>query len=98
MSEWGQVAHLAALYAHTRMQMQIQTEEENSFSGTVLSLREQECLRRVSRGISSKEAAQQMGLSPKTIDFHIANAMTKLRAATRSQAVVRAITLGLLEP
>jgi len=64
----------------------------------VLSARERECLLWVSRGLSSREMAKRLGLSAKTVDFHIANAMSKLEVATRSHAVARAFTLGLLEP
>jgi DNA-binding CsgD family transcriptional regulator len=48
--------------------------------------------------MSSKDTAKRIGLSPKTVDFHIARAMGKLKGATRSHAVARAITLGLLDP
>lgn len=93
----GDVAHLAALHAHTHLQMQLQTLE-NSHSDIVLSSRERECLLWVSRGLSSKRTAAQIGLSSKTVDFHVANAMEKLGVSTRGQAVLRAVTLGLLEP
>lgn len=97
MSEWGHLAHLAALYAHTCMQMQLQQPAKTS-SDTGLTSRERECLLWTSRGLSSKEIGTQLNLSNKTVDFHIANAMHKLDAATRSQAVVQAVALGLLEP
>jgi len=96
-AEWGEVAHLAALYAHTRVQMLLQTRADTGPT-VVLSARERECLRWVSRGLSSRNMAARLGLSPKTVDFHVANAMSKLGVATRGQAVLHAVTLGLLEP
>ncbi len=96
LAEWGQVAQLAALYAHTRLQMLLQTPEHGA-SGIVLSSRERECLLWVSRGLSSKETAQRINLSSKTVDFYVAKAMGKLEVTTRSHAVARAITLGLLD-
>jgi DNA-binding CsgD family transcriptional regulator len=95
--EWGQLAQLAALYAHTRLQMLLQTPD-HAAAGVVLSSRERECLLWVSRGMSSKETALRLGLSAKTVDYHVAKAMEKLGVATRSHAVARAIALGLLEP
>ncbi len=97
LAEWGQLAQLAALYAHTRLQMLLQ-KPEHAASGVVLSARERECLLWVSRGLSSRETALRIGLSAKTVDFHIANAMGKLEVATRSHAVARAIVFGLLKP
>ena len=97
LADWGAVAQLAALYAHTRMQIQFQprTEERHVVE---LSERERDCLAWASRGLSSKEAAARMNLSSRTVEFHIANAMTKLNAASRIQAVARAMALGLVTP
>jgi len=97
IAEWGRVAQLAALYAHTRLQMQLQTPEHHT-SDIVLSSQERECLLWVARGLSSRETARQINLSSKTVDFHVAKAMDKLEGTTRSHAVARAITLGLLDP
>jgi LuxR family quorum-sensing transcriptional regulator LasR len=97
MTEYGQLAHLAVLYAHTHMQMLLQTPGDED-PAVVLTSRERECLLWVSRGLSSKKAGEQMGLSARTVDFHVANAMDKFGVATRGQAVLRAVTLGLLEP
>lgn len=97
MGQWGLVAQLAAVHSHTRLQMLLQaTNGQGPF--VALSPQERECLLWVARGMSSKDAAQRMSLSPKTVDFHIARGMAKLGGATRSHAVARAITLGLLQP
>jgi DNA-binding CsgD family transcriptional regulator len=37
-------------------------------------------------------------LSKRTIDFHIDNARIKLRAATRTEAVIKAAAGGLIKP
>lgn len=96
-SSWGQTAQLAAIHAHTRLQVQLQADGGQGPS-VVLSPQERECLLWVARGMSSKGAALRLGLSPKTVDFHVARAMEKLGGATRSHAVARALTLGLLQP
>ena len=52
----------------------------------------------VARGKTSAEVAQILGLSKRTIDFHIENARRKLAAATRTEAVIKAADGGLIEP
>ena len=59
---------------------------------------EVETLTWVARGKTSAEIAQILGLTKRTVDFHIDNARTKLGAATRTQAVIKAATGRLIEP
>jgi DNA-binding NarL/FixJ family response regulator len=63
-----------------------------------LNTRESEVLTWVSRGKTSIEIARKMRLSKRTVDFHIDNARTKLRAATRTEAAIKAVANGLIEP
>jgi len=63
-----------------------------------LSEREIESLTWSARGKTSDEIAQILGLSKRTINFHLDSARTKLDVANRTQAVVKAITGGLIEP
>ena len=63
-----------------------------------LNDREVETLTWVARGKTSAEIAQILGLTKRTIDFHIDNARTKLGAATRTQAVIKAATGRLIDP
>jgi DNA-binding response OmpR family regulator len=63
-----------------------------------LNDREVEVLTWVARGKTSVEIAQILGLTKRTIDFHIDNARGKLGAATRSEAVIKATTGRLIEP
>lgn len=96
-AEWGAEAQLAALYAHTRMQMQLQPREQEE-KEVALTARERECLLWASQGLSSKQTANRLGVSSRTVEFHVANAMKKLKAASRVQAVTRAMALGLMIP
>jgi PAS domain S-box-containing protein len=61
-----------------------------------LSVHEVECLRWVSLGKTAKETAVIMGRSARTIEFHLNNAMRKLNAVNKVQAVFRAFELNLL--
>ena len=63
-----------------------------------LNEREVETLTWAARGKTSAEIAQILGLTKRTIDFHIDNARTKLCAATRTEAVIKAATGRLIEP
>jgi DNA-binding response OmpR family regulator len=63
-----------------------------------LNEREVETLTWAARGKTSAEIAQILGLSKRTVDFHIDNARTKLGAATRVEAAIKAATGRLIEP
>ncbi|MGC2413520.1 MAG: response regulator transcription factor [Stellaceae bacterium] len=63
-----------------------------------LNDREVEVLTWAARGKTSAEIAQILGLTKRTIDFHIDNARAKLGAATRTAAVIKATTGRLIEP
>lgn len=52
-----------------------------------LSKRESECLRWVAEGKTDGEAGKILGISPRTVRFHINNAKDKPGVATRIQAV-----------
>jgi DNA-binding CsgD family transcriptional regulator len=45
-----------------------------------LTPREQAVLAQIVTGASSKEAARRLGISPRTVEFHRANILQKLRA------------------
>ncbi|MDU6747811.1 MAG: response regulator [Bradyrhizobium sp.] len=63
-----------------------------------LNHREIETLTWVARGKTSAETAKILGLSKRTVDFHIDNARIKLGVATRTQAAIKAVTGKLIEP
>jgi DNA-binding NarL/FixJ family response regulator len=62
-----------------------------------LSRRELEVLRLVSVGRTNREIARELFLSPRTIDMHVRNVLTKLGCRSRTEATRRAVELGLLE-
>ena len=61
----------------------------DSPAGTGLSDRQKECLRLVGQGMSSKEIAQRVGLSPQTVDTYLKAAMARLNVANRREAARR---------
>lgn len=64
--------------------------------GSALTSREQEVLELLAFGLSNKEIAQRLLLSPRTVETHIDRILGKLNAPTRSRAVVEAGRTGLL--
>jgi DNA-binding CsgD family transcriptional regulator len=57
----------------------------------VLSPRESEMLMLLAEGLSGEEIAARLVLSPATVRTHIQNAMVKLGAHTRGQAIAKAL-------
>lgn len=60
--------------------------------------REMECLNWAMIGKSSWEIAKILHCSEATINFHMSNIRRKFGVSTRRQAVVKAISLGLITP
>ncbi len=58
--------------------------------------REIEVLRLVARGLTLKEAAEELGISPKTADNHIQSIYSKIGVTTRAGAALFAVENGLL--
>lgn len=61
-----------------------------------LTPREREVLQLVAEGLSNKAIALRLGISDHTVKFHVNAVMTKLDAQSRTDAVVRAMRLGLV--
>jgi LuxR family transcriptional regulator, quorum-sensing system regulator SolR len=61
-----------------------------------LSQREQEVLRWTSEGKTCKETGWILEITERTVNFHVNNAMTKLRASNKTHAAVKAALLGML--
>jgi DNA-binding CsgD family transcriptional regulator len=61
-----------------------------------LSLREKEVLDWLKEGKSSWEISSILGIRERTVNFHVANVMSKLGASNRVQAVALALDRGLI--
>jgi len=62
-----------------------------------LSARQRECLSWAARGKSNWEISQILGISEDTARQHMKSAMRKLDAGSRTLAVVKAMTFGLVD-
>lgn len=65
--------------------------------GVQLTLREVECLRHASKGLTSEEIAEVMPLAAATITAQLRSAAGKLGAANRTSAIAEAIRRGIIE-
>jgi DNA-binding CsgD family transcriptional regulator len=52
----------------------------NPEAGQPLTPREAEVLSTMARGYTAKEAARELGISPRTVEVHVGNALVKLTA------------------
>ncbi|MGH3076443.1 MAG: helix-turn-helix domain-containing protein, partial [Gaiellales bacterium] len=62
-----------------------------------LSGREREILALLANGFSNPDIAQRLFISPETVRTHVRNAMTKLEADTRTQAVALALRYEFID-
>jgi ATP/maltotriose-dependent transcriptional regulator MalT len=61
-----------------------------------LTARERDVLAMISQGFANKHIARVLEISPETVKSHVKRIFSKLAASTRTEAVFRASSLGLL--
>jgi DNA-binding NarL/FixJ family response regulator len=59
-----------------------------------LTSREMEVLELVAKGFTNKAIGAQLGISDRTVQGHLAHIYDKLQAGSRTEAVMRAVSLG----
>jgi two-component system, LuxR family, response regulator FixJ len=62
-----------------------------------LTAREREVLAGIATGLSNRAIAEQLGISPRTVEIHRANMLHKLGAAHTSEAIRIAIDASLID-
>ena len=81
------VAVMSALAEQALNEAQDLVVEGEPIRQQVLSPRELEVLRLVSQGLTNKEIAYRLGLSARTIQYHLNSIFNKTGTSTRSEAV-----------
>jgi DNA-binding NarL/FixJ family response regulator len=61
-----------------------------------LSDREREVLAFVAQGASNKDIANRLSIGVRTVETHVSNAMAKLGAQSRTEAINLAIQRGII--
>lgn len=82
--------------AEVRQRGEAPFQETDGGASPALSARELECLRWVGMGKTAWETAVITGLSRRTIEFHLRNAIRKLSAINKVHASVIAVRRGLI--
>ncbi len=62
----------------------------------ILTEREQECMKWVAEGKTSWEVGKILGVTERTVNFHIQNCIDKTDSVNRSQAITKCITGALI--
>ena len=70
---------------------------EGAEVAAALTPREQQVLELLSDGLTMRQIATRLGISPRTVETHVSKLYRKLGVRTRVQAVSRAAALGLVE-
>ncbi len=63
---------------------------------STLSPRERECLVLAFQGLTARESSQRLRCSERTVNYHLANAMSKLKVDNKMAAIQRACWLGAI--
>lgn len=70
---------------------------KSEFSADILSDRELEVLELMAKGLKNKDIAERLWISQTTVKTHVSHILQKLGQSDRTQAILRAIKLGLVE-
>ncbi|MGD1925797.1 MAG: LuxR C-terminal-related transcriptional regulator [Paracoccaceae bacterium] len=97
LDEFATTLNLYAVVAHTRIYELMRPRPCGVSDGNPLAARERECLQWLAQGLKSDRIAERMGISDRTVEFHLRNARSKLNAATREHALAKALIGGLIE-
>lgn len=71
--------------------------ERGQLDGLGLTKRELEVMYKLADGLTNKQIAEALYISPKTASIHVSNILTKLGVSSRTEAARRAYDAGLLE-
>lgn len=88
---------LYAAVAHTRIFELLRPVRDCNSEDNPLAARERECLQWLAQGLQCDRIAERMGISVRTVEFHLKNARSKLNASTREHALAKALTAGLID-
>jgi len=92
----GAILELVIPHLHLAL-THIYGKKRQDSESVVLSAREKEILDWLKRGKSSWEISVILGISERTVNFHVNNVMRKLDTSKRQQAIAVAARLGLID-
>ena len=93
------VASLLIKYFHeATLRIWLQQHDQKTPLSAKLTRRESDVIRFIADGLTSRQVAQKLDISKRTIDAHIASAQFKLGCENRQQLICMATNLGLIFP
>ena len=96
IAEARHMLHLMTLYYHNRAGAMLIEQAMSTFN-TPLTVREKDVLCWTAQGKTARDIGDILGIAETTAVYHMENAKQKLNALTRTQAVVKAISLKLIQ-
>lgn len=90
------IVHGGESYLEPRIATKVLSQLGPRTRPAALSARERDVLRRVAGGRSNKQIAHALGITERTVKFHVTSILNKLGADNRAQAVALAARRGLL--
>tara|TARA_R110000787_G_scaffold25249_4_gene71037 strand:- start:3770 stop:4453 length:684 start_codon:yes stop_codon:yes gene_type:complete len=97
LQDAGNDVHLISLIFHN-MARELLAMGRSGRSRVSLTPRERECLLWIAKGKTSWEIAVILGVSERTVNFHVDNARAKFGVASRFEAVIKAVMKGIIAP
>ena len=83
--------------AVAELSWRVRRAREGSAIGGVLTRRERQVLALLADGLTTRQMARRLEISPRTVETHVGKLYRKLEVHSRVQAVSRAAALGLLD-
>lgn len=91
----GHFVYVLGLQLHDHM-IGLETLPTGAAGECVLTARELECLRWAAEGMTTEQIADRVMISAATVNYHFNKIVTKLAAANRHHAAIKAVRLGLI--
>jgi LuxR family transcriptional activator of conjugal transfer of Ti plasmids len=97
IAERGPEIACAAAAFHEEAKAKLTTTVDSA-GRNALTSREVECLRLAALGLTATESAETLDVSPRTVEFHLKNAIEKFGTTSKVRAVALAVSRGLVAP
>jgi len=95
----GRAAQITLILRYVQEEvLRIATKNNVNIYKNPLSARQKEVLLWVGEGMTSKEIAEKMSISFRTVESYIVEIQNKMDVSNRQQAVTRAVSLGYILP
>jgi len=89
---------LIKYFHEATLRIWLERDDQTSPMNAKLTQRESDVIRYIADGLTSRQTAEKLGISKRTVDAHIASAQFKLGCDNRQQLICMATNLGLIYP